>query len=284
MPVDLNIAIHDDEYKDIVDLVYRWSGINLGEHKKDLVKARLFKRIRHGNFRTFREYYGFVIDASHREELIELLNAISTNVTSFFREVKHFEILKERVLPELVERKNKDKTRKIRIWSAACATGEEVYSLLICVLEFLKDPTIWDIKILGTDISTRALVAAKAGIYGEEKIKAVDPALLRRYFDVLIDRGQTYYRIKDFLRGMVIFGRLNLMDDIFPFSSHPNIVFCRNVMIYFDKETQGRLIKKIHYCLEEEGYLFTGHSESLMGIDVVFKNIAPAVYKKVVIS
>ncbi len=280
-PEEYDILISDAEYKDIADLVYKWSGINLGVNKKALVKTRLLKRIRYYNFKSFEEYYAYLRDESHKEELVEFINAISTNVTSFFREEKHFKILAESVLPDIVQRKDKEESNKIRIWSCACATGEEVYSILITLAEYLKDLSAWDIKVLGTDISLKVLAYAKEGVYDIDKVKNMPPLLLSKYFDEGWQGNNRFYRVKDSLREKAVFARLNLMDKVFPFSSRPDVIFCRNVMIYFDNKTKRDLVKKIYDCLDKKGYLFTGHAENLLGMDAGFKNIAPAVYKKI---
>jgi chemotaxis protein methyltransferase CheR len=278
------MLISDAEYKDIADLIYRWSGISLGANKRSLVKSRLLKRIRHHKFKSFKEYYEYLLDESHKEELVEFINAISTNVTSFFREEKHFKILSELVLPDIVQRKKREQSRKIRIWSCACATGEEVYSILITLAEYFKGLSAWDIKVLGTDISLKVLAYAKAGVYEVERVKNMPRLLLNKYFDEEWEENNRFYRVKYPLREMAVFGRLNLVGEVFPFSSKPDAVFCRNVMIYFDSKTKQSLIKRIYNCLAEGGYLFTGHSENLLGMDTGFKNIAPAVYKKVGIN
>ncbi|HAJ57518.1 MAG TPA: hypothetical protein DCL35_07105 [Candidatus Omnitrophica bacterium] len=275
-----SVTITEKEYKDIAELVYKRSGINLGDSKKDLVKARLLSRMRRYSFSSFGEYYAYVVHKAHYDELIEFINAISTNVTSFFREEPHFSFLKEVAFPDIIKRKNAARDRKFRIWSAACSSGEEVYSILIVLAEFLKDPLMWNVKVLGTDISTKALGRARAAVYEAEKLKKVPLDLTNKYFDQVLRDGVPCYRVKDSLKNQIILGRLNLMDDVFPFSSKPDIIFCRNVMIYFDKETQKALVKKFYNCMADGGYFFTGHSESLLGINVGFKNVAPAVYRK----
>lgn len=277
-----NLKISDKEYNLLVALIYDRSGINLGSNKKELVKARLNKRIKALNLNTFKEYYEYVVKPEGEDELVEMLNAISTNVTSFFRENSHFDFMTKKALPEIVERKTKSGEKRIRIWSSACSTGEEVYTILITVLEYIKDPRGWDIKVLGTDISTKALALARNGVYDKEKISNIPGLLVSKYFDIHEEKGEKYYKVKEEVQRMGMFTRLNLMDKVFPFRNKIDIIFCRNVMIYFDKQTQTEVVKKFEKYLDEGGYLFIGHSESLIGMDIKkLKCMQTAVYKKI---
>ncbi len=280
LPQYSDVKRSDREYELIANFIYETCGINLGDNKRELVKARLMKRIRYHKFRTFREYYDFVIHEQSGEEVAQMLDSISTNVTSFFREDQHFDYMLKKALPEIVERKRKAHNTKLRLWSAACSSGEEVYTMLITLAESMKTMVGWDIKVLGTDISTKVLMAAHEGLYDFERIKTVPLHLQDKYFDREMVDGQIMFRVKDQLRSMATFRRLNLMREAFPFQNKFDIIFCRNVMIYFDKPTQHKLLTKLHHCLDVGGYLFIGHSESLIGTNLKFTTVAPAAFKK----
>lgn len=281
LPIMSNMSLSDEEYNSLVEFIYNVSGINLGDNKKELVKARLMKRIRFHNFNSFAEYYNYVIKDQNGNELEDLLNAISTNVTSFFREKQHFDYLTSVVLPEMLERKKTKGDQKIRIWSAAASSGEEIYTILMTVLEYIKNPIGWDIKILGTDISTKALAQAKSATYSLDRVKGIPPNYLAKYFDKKETKHEINFSVKPALQNMAFFARLNLMSDTFPFSGKFDFIFCRNVMIYFDKSTQSTLVNKLYNYLDDNGYLFVGHSESLVGMQTKFKTVAPAAFKKI---
>ncbi|MCG8408452.1 MAG: hypothetical protein MI923_24895 [Phycisphaerales bacterium] len=207
--------------------------------------------------------------------MIQLLNMISTNLTYFFRESKHFELLRTTLLPKLIRAKQKRGERRIRFWSAACSTGEEVYSLLITVLPFLDPVGSWDFKLLGSDISTQVLAKAKEGRYDKTQIQGIDPHKIPDYFS----RQNHSLVVRADLKGLVRFARLNLLEP-FPFKGLFEIIFCRNVMIYFDRSTREQIVRKFHQYLVPGGYLFIGHSENLTGLDHQFSYIGPAVYRK----
>ncbi|MBW2108606.1 MAG: protein-glutamate O-methyltransferase CheR, partial [Deltaproteobacteria bacterium] len=210
-------------------------------------------------------------------ELVRMLDAISTNLTSFFREERHFEFLTNKVFPSWTARSGHGE--KIRLWSAGCSSGEEPYSLAICMMDYFSGGLPADTKILATDLSTKVLNRAQSGVYNAERIKKIPKSTLRKYFQKGVGSQAGEFRVKECIREMIVFRRLNLMDP-FPFKLRFSLICCRNVMIYFDKMTQGRLVNKFYDCLESGGYLFIGHSESLTGIDHRFKYIQPAVYYK----
>ena len=218
------------------------------------------------------------MDDESGEELIHMLDAISTNLTSFFREPKHFAFLEKTVLPTILAN-TKSQQKKLNIWSAGCSSGEEPYTLSICLNEFAKAQPQINFNIMATDISTKMLATAANGVYQASQVNTIAPDVLRRYFQ----RGQgnwaRHYRLKPMIRKTIEFKRLNLMEP-FPFSTKFQIIFCRNVMIYFDKETQNRLVNKYYDCLEPGGFLFIGHSESLMGTAHRFKYVQPTIYQK----
>ena len=270
--------LRDCDFEKIRRLVYEKCGINLHEGKKELVTARLGKRLREGKFRSFSEYYRHVITEEGTEELVRMIDSISTNLTFFFREESHFTRFSS-VLPTMGNGNAKASgCQKLRIWSAGCSTGEEPYSLAISTIECLKDKPA-NVKILATDISTVVLKTAIDGMYPAEKTKNIPPSLLKRYFQQGADKWTGYYRVKKEIRDMVDFKRFNLMDTP-PQSVLFDVIFCRNVMIYFDKPTQETLVNNFFNRLSAGGYFFIGHSESLTGLTPKFKYIEPSVYRK----
>ncbi|MCX7982164.1 MAG: protein-glutamate O-methyltransferase CheR [Syntrophales bacterium] len=264
--------LKDHEFEKIRRLIYEQCGINLHEGKRELVKARLSKRLREGNFKSFSEYFRYVTTEEGTDELINMIDSISTNLTYFFRENTHFDRLR------LILEKWKEKKKDIRIWSAGCSTGEEPYSIAIVASEVLGPNRQW-CSILATDISTRVLKQAITGIYPQEKIERVPKNILKAYFQYGTGKAAGYYRIRKEIRDMIEFRRFNLMDP-FPLDFRFHIVFCRNVMIYFDKKTQVELITKFFHTLEDDGYLFVGHSESLTGLEHGFQYLEPSIYRK----
>ncbi len=268
----------EKDFLKISRLVYDQSGISLSDSKKELVKARLGKRIRKGRFQSFGEYYRYVINDQSGEELILLLDSISTNFTHFFRENHHFEYLRNSLIPQIKNRTGCYQ-KKIRIWSAGCSSGEEPYSIAITLSESLTPASEWNLKILATDISTKVLTNAQSGIYLKEKIEALSPDLAKKYFLRGENQWQNHVKVKSTLKSVVKFQRINLMDS-FSFSEPFDCIFCRNVMIYFDKKTRENLVNRLYNHLEKGGVLFIGHSESLTGIDHPFSYVNPAIYKK----
>ena len=269
----LNLQLSAKEFNLISDLVYNKSGITLHDGKKELVKSRLSKVLRKKNIDTFREYYKILVNDSSGDEIIAMIDAISTNFTSFFREIKHFEFLKSDIFPKL------KKNDLIRVWSAGCSSGEEVYTLLICFMEYFGEKSANNFRFSATDISTRVLNKAIKGIYHKDCCKKISLDLLRKYFQKGSSNFDGYYKIKGKYSKLVDFKRLNFMET-FSFADKFDVIFCRNVMIYFNKETQEILVNKFWNSLKDEGYLFIGHSESLMSIQHKFKYVAPTIYQK----
>ncbi len=277
----MDIELDDKEFSLFQRLIYDESGISLSLSKKELLKSRLMKRLRQKSLASFRAYYQYVTEEDHTgEEMVRMLDCISTNLTEFFREIAHFEFLSKTVLPHLVDVKKKRNEKKIRIWSAGCSTGEEPYTLSMVVAEHIKPLHEWDIKILATDISTRVLAKASEGIYSRERLKNVPVQMLNTYFERAAGNLKDLYQVKESLKRLVVFRRFNLMNETYPFKGQFDFIFCRNVMIYFDKQTQNELIVKYYKHLAPEGYLFIGHSESLAGTSHKFKYVRPTVYQK----
>ena len=270
----MDFSITADEFQRFRTLIYDESGISLGEQKKTLLASRLAKRMRALDLATFSEYYAKVTQDPTREEFTRMLDLISTNKTDFFREPKHFDFLRERIIPELED------TKRIRIWSSACSTGEEPYTIAMTLFDHIRNPAQWDCKILASDLSTRVLAKAAAGTYDEERVHNVPADIVKRHF--LRGRGESagLLKVKAHLTDMIRFQRLNLMDDEFPIKHPLDLIFCRNVMIYFDRPTQETLVNKFYRYLKPGGYLFIGHSEILQWMTHPFKVIAPTIYRK----
>jgi chemotaxis protein methyltransferase CheR len=250
--------------------------------KKELVRTRLSKMLRTGHFSTFKEYIDHVLKDETGKEFSSLIDLLSTNLTSFFREEQHFKFMRSSFLPLLLEQKRKDRNFKIRGWSAGCSSGEEAYSIGITLLDAVQGQSQWDIKVLATDISTSMLDTAQKGIYNKQQIGPVSPLQKQKYLLVSHVEGQKVFEVSRSLRNIVVFKHLNLMGNwlINPCSGRLDFIFCRNVMIYFDRPTQQRLINRFWDLLASGGILFTGHSESLAGLEHKFHLIEPTVYTK----
>jgi chemotaxis protein methyltransferase CheR len=273
-----NLILTDQEFEQISELVYDHCGIDLHDGKKELVRSRLAKLVRKHNVSSFEEYRNRVLSDVSDTMMTELTDAISTNLTSFFREPQHFSFLSERLIPELIRRKDRHSS-KIRCWSAGCSTGEEPYTIAITLLESMRTDLQWDMKILATDISSRVLDWARHGLYDEQRVAPVPAAAKNRYLTAHRQQGRAQYQVNPLLQKMVVFKYLNLMEP-WPFKGPMDFIFCRNVMIYFDKPTQQKLVSRYWDVLDHGGYLFTGHSESLTGISHKFRYIQPTIYRK----
>ncbi|MFP4163682.1 MAG: CheR family methyltransferase [Chitinispirillaceae bacterium] len=260
-----------DQFKKIV---YEKAGIELGGKKSSLVSARVSKRIRELGMKDYKDYLSFLRKDSSGDELTKFIDVISTNVTSFFREAVHFEYLKERMAFWL-----KQGCRRFRFWSAACSSGEEPYTMAMVLLECTAGYNV-DLKILATDISTRILKKALDGVYPHEKVKAIPPQLLGRYFEHVDVNGKKYFRAGNELRSSIVFRRINLSDPPFPMRGPMDGVFCRNVMIYFDNTVRRRLLSEIERLLKPQGVLFVGHAESLAGSLCTLNTVKPSIYLK----
>lgn len=274
----MSSELRDVDYERISRLVYDQCGINLHDGKKELVKARLGKRLREGNFKSFADYYRYVTTDEGTDELIAMIDSLSTNLTYFFREESHFNKLRQILSDKLTSKGDNRQKTTLRIWSAGCSTGEEPYSLAMVIDESVNGLSA-DVKIMATDISTRVLRSAIEGIYSKDKLKNLSPAMLKKYFQMGCGQWEGHFRIKKDIRNMIQFSRFNLMDTP-PSSYLSDIIFCRNVMIYFDKATQSALIDRFYQCLNTGGYIFIGHSESLTGLRHDFKYIEPSIYRK----
>lgn len=273
-PESRSMKLTQTEFTAITEIIRRQYGINLAK-KKELVESRLCGLLSRGGYRDFGEYLGRIRDDRSGEEMTNLLNLVTTNHTFFFRESNHFEYFEREVLPWLYANV---RSRDLRIWSAGCSTGEEPYTLAMVVDGFFRNKfDRWDTQILGTDISTRALRQAQDGYYAEQSVRQLPAGLVGRYFE---RAGGDRYRVSERIRGQVIFRRFNLMEDSFPFRRKFHVIFCRNVMIYFDQETKNRLVNRFYDITVPGGYLFVGHSEALQRDETMYRYVMPAVYRK----
>jgi chemotaxis protein methyltransferase CheR len=266
------LELTTQQFNTLSDLVYRLAGINLKEGKEALVRSRLIKRLRALGIGSFKEYLKYLESAAGNEEIDFMLDVITTNKTSFFREVEHFHYVRQRVVPELTE-------HRIRFWSAGCSSGEEPYSLAILLRDTLRDLDRRDVKILATDLSMRMLEKAQQAVYEQPALQELTPVLVKKHFVPLNRNDRQVYQVNETVRGLVYYKRLNLMGP-WPMRGPFDVIFCRNVMIYFDRATQERLINRFYELLRPGGHLFVGHSESLSSIAHQFNYMQPAVYRK----
>lgn len=268
--VDADLVLTDRDMQRIATLVYERSGITLHDGKRPLVVARLQKRLRALSLDTFSAYLTFLEQDKSGDELVLLLDSIATNHTYFFREEQHFKLLAERVVPEM--RKNR---RPLEMWCAASSTGEEPYTLGM-TLSDLEPPM--DFRMVASDISTKALKAASAGVYKMSAVEKLPIDKLRKYFEKGMGESAGFARVRKELRSKIQFRHINLLE-VPPFDTKFDVIFCRNVMIYFDRAVQQRVVSALERNLRPGGYLFISHSESLNGITHGLRWIAPAAYK-----
>ncbi|HEX9048223.1 MAG TPA: protein-glutamate O-methyltransferase [Verrucomicrobiae bacterium] len=269
-------ALSDADYEFLRQLVYERSRIHLGPDKRTLVTSRLAKRLRHHGLNNYHAYCELLRSPLGHEELPFLIDRISTNHTQFFREIKHFDFLREVIVPRWLA--DRGRLEPYRIWSAASSTGEEAYSIAIHLAEHFASAEAGRWQIEATDISTRVLEIAQLGVYEAERLATIPPEVLRRHFQCGVNQWAGHYRVKDDLRRRVNFRHLNLLAASYPFPQPFDLIFCRNVMIYFDRPTQDTLISQLTRSLAPGGYLLVGHSESLSGVKHQLKLIHPAVY------
>jgi chemotaxis protein methyltransferase CheR len=267
----------DGHFDYVRNIVTEQTGIRLPDGKRQMVYGRLVRRLRELRLADFDAYVDYL--ENHRDaELVNLINAITTNLTSFFRENHHFQMIRDRLLPEIIARNGN--RRRLRIWSAGCSTGEEPYSIAMTLLDSLPSPSTWDLRILATDIDTGVLESAKKGVYAFDRVKSLPDSVRRRWF--LRGRGDNAERVKvrPDLQELIRFKQLNLMG-AWPMRGPFDIIFCRNVVIYFDKPTQKRLFERYADVLCEGGYLILGHSESMHNSGDRFQLLGNTVYRKV---
>lgn len=260
----------------IRQLLKQQAGINLSDAKEDLVYSRLAKRLRSTGHKSFADYCSQVKQDS--VELGQLINALTTNLTDFFRENHHFEHLKHKVIPELLSAKGTE--RKLRIWSAGCSSGQEPYSIAMAVLEALPHSELWDVRILASDLDSNMVEIAAQGIYSLDKLSGVSPQRMQNWLRKGVGANGGLARTCPELRALIHFRQLNLMDN-WPMRTQFDLIFCRNVVIYFDKPTQRRLFDRFADQLTDSGWLYIGHSESLNSVSERFQLKGKSIYRRI---
>lgn len=268
------------DFERLRTLIYAESGINLGADKKTMLEIRLRRRLKSLGISSLADYCDQFLgtEGSRQGELIHLIDVVTTNKTDFFREAGHFDYLVSKALPDLAARNGSQ--RMSLVWSAGCSTGEEPYTLAMILNEYAAASPGFRFSVLATDISTEVLAKARMGIFRSELVRPVPVALQRKYFMRSRDRESDLVRVVPELRALVDFRRMNFMDDNFDLPQSPEIIFCRNVIIYFDRPTQERLLRKLTSQLAPGGYFFAGHSESLQGMELPLIAVAPSAYRK----
>ncbi len=275
-------SLSESEFRRFREFIYRQCGINLSPGKKTMLSIRLNKRLRALGMTSFGKYFDYVAGREgRREELAQMINVVSTNKTDFFREQKHFDYLAKKALPALFESWKGASSRGLNLWSAGCSSGEEPYTLAMVLEEFFEKRTSRGYSLLATDISTRVLGIAQKAIYPEDSIQPIPAGLRRKYLMRGNGTQSGFCRVVPELRKRVDFQRLNLIEGRnFAIRKEMDVIFCRNVIIYFDRETQTRLFGKFYDQLAPGGYMFIGHSETLNGINDRFVPVTVAVYRK----
>lgn len=274
-----NTKISDKEFSILSDYIYGNFGIKMPSAKRVMLQSRLHKRLRSLNMSGFGEYIEYLFSVEgEKSEITEMMNVVSTNKTDFFREPAHFEFIDNHVLPKFARERP---TRQIKIWSAGCSSGEEVYTICMTIEEYMRLKYEMSYHVFGTDISTDVLRKAKSAIYSNNRTSGISRENKKRYFLISKDRSTNLLKVIPKLRNKVSFSRLNFMDKHYNVDAGFDIIFCRNVLIYFDRITQEKVIKSLCQKLDTGGYLFLGHSESVTGLDVPLRQLKPTVFQKI---
>jgi chemotaxis protein methyltransferase CheR len=278
--LEASSQLTDREFRLIAELVETEAGIKLPQAKRLMVEGRLHKRVRALNCFNLEEYVERLFDDKNFEtELVHLIDVVTTNKTDFFREPSHFDFMRDVAVPESLNRKIRG-VRPLKIWSAASSTGMEAYTIAMVLDDMIRAGSRFEFRILGTDISTSVLDVAKRGIYPRDVTAPVPDEWVRRYFLSSKDRSRAEVRVVPELRRSVNFKRMNLMDPVYPFDRDVDIIFCRNVLIYFDKPTQRRVVDRLCTHLRPGGYLMVGHSESMVhNGSKGLKQVQPTIFK-----
>ncbi len=279
------MSVHDEsisarDYARLCGLIYREAGIALGSEKKTMLEVRIKRRLKVLNLASYGCYCDYLF--SHeglKDEITHLIDVVTTNKTDFFREPRHFEFLTARALPDLCARNRSG--RPLLVWSAGCSTGEEPYTLAMVLSEYAQTHAGFRCRVLATDISTTVLRKADRGVYASDSVSPVPAALKRRYFLRSRDPGSDQVRVVPELRRMVELRRLNFMDADYGIREQADAIFCRNVIIYFDRPTQERILGKLAGCLAPGGYMFVGHAETLHDMNLPLEPVAPALYRRI---
>ncbi len=273
--------LSDSQFQHLSEFIHTNVGIKMPAEKRLMVQSRLANRLKVLGMNNFDDYLKFTFSntAQGSEEIALMINAITTNLTVFFRENSHFEYLSNVVLPELAQQNLK----KVELWSAGCSSGQEPYTLSIVMQEFIRENqnSINDYSILATDISSKVLDKAIDAVYPMNEVENLSYDIKKRYFLKSKNQENPTVRVKPETRQKVNFARLNFMDSSYPKTTQKNVIFCRNVLIYFDKKTQESVVRKLLEHLAPGGYLFLGHSETIFGMDLPLKTVGPTIFKKI---
>ncbi|EWY39824.1 chemotaxis protein CheR [Skermanella stibiiresistens SB22] len=265
-------------FDQIAALLQRLTGIHLATHKVEMVYSRLARRLRDLGMADFDAYCAFLSSEAGTSEISLLVNALTTNLTRFYREPHHFEHLAAEVLPQIQRRRAGEGKPRLRIWSAGCSSGEEPYTIAMTVATTLPDITRWDARILATDIDTHMVDTARRGIYPADAASAIPPSIKAKHTTEQRQGSRSMLVMGDSLRRMITFKPLNLLEE-WPMRGPFDVIFCRNVLIYFDRYGRSEVIGKFHQLLGEDGHLYLGHSESLYGVSDQFRQVGPTSYQ-----
>lgn len=274
--VDREFPLGDEEFRFLVRTVHERTGIVLGDQKRTMIYGRLARRLRQLGLKSFRAYCDLIANDASGSEIGFFVNAVTTNLTRFFRESHHFDHLRDHLCPDLAARAAAGGEKRLRIWSAGCSSGEEPYTIAMTLRDGIRDLDRWDARILATDIDTDMLAKGRNGVYSAEARDSIPEALRGRYTEM---RGDTM-QMKESLRSLIAFKRLNLLGK-WPMKGPFDAIFCRNVVIYFDRPTQTTLFSRYAELLADHGYLYVGHSENLFNVTDRFRLVGRSVYRKV---
>lgn len=263
--------LSEKEFTKFKDLIYKNTGIFLKDSKLEMVNSRLLRRLKDLKFSTFDAYYNYLVSDKSGTELLEMINSITTNKTNFFRENNHFEFLYDTLLPEIVQRSFESGDLSLNVWSSACSTGEEPYTISMILKDYFKNRVGWNINLLASDIDTNVIKRAQEGIYNDEQVAPIPLGLLKEYFYKGEGDNKGLFKAKDKLKNIITFKKINLIEDVYPISTPMDIIFCRNVFIYFDQETIIKIINRFYSYLKTGGHMFLGHSETI-DLNGVFKD------------
>jgi len=272
-------SISSRDYTRLCELIYTEAGIHLGADKKTMLEVRIKRRLKHLELHSYAQYCDYLFGHKGlKDEIIHLIDVVTTNKTDFFRESAHFTFLTQKALPEIATRNGAGK--EFLIWSAGCSTGEEPYTMAIVLNEYALTHPGFRFRILASDISTTVLAKAEMGVYTSDVVAPVSAALQRKYFMRSRDRASDRVRVVPEVRKQIEFRRLNFMEDNYGMTQKADAIFCRNVIIYFDRPTQERILQKLSNCLVPGGYMFVGHAETLHDMNLPLTPVAPALYRR----
>lgn len=278
-----SVRLSNKLFEELTVFIHDQVGIKITPVKKVMLEGRLQKRLRKLGMRSFDEYCKYLFsDAGRNGELTSMIDEVTTNKTDFFREPAHFNYLTSRVLPQLLRNDRFTVSNRLTIWSAGCSSGEEPYTIAMVVQDFAEaggfEPLPF--QVIATDISSRVLEKGQRAVYEEDKVLPIPLEIKRKFLLKSKNPGAGLFRVAPEIRSRVSFRRLNFMDGDFGFREQIDVIFCRNVIIYFDKTVQERLLNKFCRCLKPNGYIFMGHSETLFGMDLPLEQVAPTVYRR----